>query len=305
MSTPQFECTNQDLADLLRTKPLYAKIKAITVTGHQGLNYHTPGDLYQKAFKFLCPVEKDVQTFRTQPAIGSHPVLRSYMSDDHADQLPEYFNEKTGKLDHISEVVGACQSCGATISFLIRRYSDRAWTDREQGLSIFLQKVGQFPPYDIQPDKEIQKYLTDDDLDAFKKGLTNLSISYGIGAFAYFRRVIENELRRIVQDISQLQFEGVEEVRSAFAAFEVNHQMNNLISAVAKHLPASLKISGENPVQLLYQQLSVGIHSLSEEQCLEKAESIKTLLTFVIKKVNEEKYVMSDVTQAIKNLRTL
>jgi hypothetical protein len=101
-----------------------------------------------------------------------------------------------------------------------------------------------------------------------------------------------------------LQFEGVEALRIAFAAFEVNHQMNNLISAVAKHLPGSLKIRGENPVQLLYQQLSVGIHSLSEEQCLEKAESIKTLLTFVIKKVNEEKYVMNDVTQAIKNLRT-
>jgi hypothetical protein len=115
--------------------------------------------------------------------------------------------------------------------------------------------------------------------------------------------VIENELRRIVHDISLLEFEGAEEVRSAFTAFEVNHQMSTLIAAVTKYLPSSLKISGENPVSILYQQLSVGIHTLTEDQCLEKADSIKTLLTFVIKKVNEEKYVLGDVAQAMKKLR--
>jgi hypothetical protein len=156
MTAALFECTNQDLADFLRNKPLYAKMKAITVTGHERLAYHTPGDLHKKAFKFLCPVEKEVQTFKTQPPYGSHPFLRTHMSDDHGDQLPEYFNEKSGKLDHISELVGCCQSCGATISFLIRQYSDYAWPERGPGLSIFLQKVGQFPAYDIQPDKEIQ-----------------------------------------------------------------------------------------------------------------------------------------------------
>lgn len=304
MTAMLYECTNQDISELLRNKPLYAKLKANTVTGHNGLAYNAPNDLFQKPFKFLCLVEKDEQTFRTQPPIGSHLFPRSYREDHNAEDVPEYFDEKTGKLEQISEVAACCQSCGAIISFLIRRFSDKPWSERASGLTIYLQKVGQFPAFDIQPDKEIQKYLTDEDLDAFKKGLINLSISYGIGAFAYFRRVVENELRRIVKDISELDFDGAEEVKQALATYEINHQMSNLISAAIKHLPASLKINGENPLQLLYQQLSVGIHTLTEEQCLEKAESIKVLFTFMIKKVNEEKYVINDVSQAMKNLRS-
>jgi len=297
------ELSNSEFAKFLSDKPLYAKIKAVTVEGYIGLKYHHASDLHNKAFKFICPVEKEVQTFKTQYPHGAHQFMLRTIENDDLTQVPDFFDEISGMLEQTSEIIGCCQSCGATLSFLIRRFSDKPWSEVKEGLSIYLQKIGQYPAYDIRPDKEIQKYLSDDDLELFKKGLVCLSSSYGVGAFAYFRRVVENEIKRIVKDISQLEFDGVLKVREAYQTFEQNHQMANLIAVAIEYLPTSLKIGSENPLGLIYQQLSVGLHNLPEEECLDRADSINTLFTFFIKKINEEKFASTDVAEAIKKLR--
>lgn len=60
---------------------------------------------------------------------------------------------------------------------------------------------------------------------------------------------------------------------------------------------------GDNPLQLLYSQLSIGIHKLDEEECFDKAKSIDTVLKFVINKINSEKKNKSGAMEAIKNLK--
>lgn len=79
--------------------------------------------------------------------------------------------------------------------------------------------------------------------------------------------------------------------------------MTNLIDNIYEYLPKSLKEMGDNPIKLLHQQLSGGIHEYSETECLDKAKKVDTLLRYVIKKVNSEKYELMEVRKAMKGLR--
>ena len=295
--------TNTEFAEFLSFKPLYTKIRAV-----EGLSEYTSAfinhhDFSDKPFKTLCPKENDIQTFKTLYGDDfSHIPLHRMIREDE-NQLPYTFDEKSRMLDLTIHLHGICQSCGYKIDFLIKATSDKKWDNRNSGLDIYLQKVGQSPAYDISVPNFIKKYLTKEDGENYKKALTNLSVSYGIGAYAYFRRIIENEIKRIIKDISELDFDGADRVREALNNYQRDTQMSKLINVVNKYLPRSLQELGDNPIRLLYEQLSGGIHEFSDEECINKSQSIDTLLRYVIRKVNEEKYQLEDVRNAMKNLR--
>ncbi len=295
--------SDQDFAEFLTNKPLYYKIKAVENLTNYNSAFIDHHDFKDKPFKFLCPNENEVQTFRTgYGEKGSYTSLSIMIREDD-DKLPYTFDDKTRKLDFKLHIHGICQSCKATIDFLIRTTSDKEWDKRKEGLTIYLQKVGQFPAYDININNNLKKYLSEEDQQNYRKALTCLSISYGIGSYAYLRRVIENEIKRIIKDISELKFEGVEFVKTALGNFDKDFQMSKLIDVVNKYLPKSLQELGDNPIRLLYEQLSGGIHEFTDKECIDKAISIDVLLNYVIKKVNEEKYQLNDVRNAMRNLR--
>ncbi|PCJ84676.1 MAG: hypothetical protein COA57_08840 [Flavobacteriales bacterium] len=295
--------TDSEFADFLSKRPLFSKTKAVSDFEKRDYNYSHPLDFNDKPFKFKCPNEKETQTFRTVVMVQHSLYSRTINDVINADELPKYFDEKSKSLNLTIHLSGSCQSCDASIDFLVNAYSDKSWDERDNGLNIFIQKIGQFPPYEISPDKTVEKYLVKEDYDHYKKALVNLSVSYGIGAYAYFRRIIENEIKRIIEDISTMDFDGAEKIKEALESFELDHQMANLIDVVNKYLPKSLTELGDNPIRLLYKQLSGGIHSFSDEECLQKAEMIDIILTYVIKKINEEKYQIANVKEAMKKLR--
>lgn len=295
--------SDQVFADFLTNKPLYYKLKAVEdLKAFDNTAYIDAYGFKDKPFRFLCPEEQTEQTFKTD-LIESGYTRLSLLVRSNSDELPYSFDAKTGRLDLKVHVEGVCQSCKANIDFLIRSTSDREWSRRKEGMTIIIQKIGQFPSYEIGLNSALKKYLNEEDQSNYKKALICLSISYGIGAYAYLRRVIENEIKRIVQDIAELDFDGVEFVRAAYETFKADFQMSKLIDVINKHLPVSLKGLGDNPVRLLYEQLSGGIHEFTDEQCIEKAHHIDVLLNYVIKKINEEKYQLNDVKKAMLGLR--
>jgi hypothetical protein len=54
----------------------------------------------------------------------------------------------------------------------------------------FVQKVGQFPPWSIRVDRNAEQILGQH-VEIYKRGLTCESQGYGIGAFSYYRRIVE------------------------------------------------------------------------------------------------------------------
>ena len=168
--------------------------------------------------------------------------------------------------------------------------------------TLWIRKIGQYPPFQRNPDKEVFNYLLDEDRENYQKALANLSISYGIGAYAYFRRIIENEIKRIVKDISEIDYDGVDEVRKAKSKYDQDHQMASLIDSISAFLPKSLMATGYNPLKVLHQQTSGGLHVLSEDECLAKARDVDSLLSYTIKSVSSLKFEYIGLQNAIKNL---
>lgn len=295
--------SNYEFSAFLTTKPLYSKIT--TVKGFvkaPGRSFSIPSDFKDLPFNSVCPFEKSIQTFKTIVSGNDGFIYRDISELTSPDKKPMFFDEN-GFLHLVIHLVGVCQACGEHIDFLLKIDSTKSWEDREQGFDIIVQKIGQYPPFDIKPDTRVEKYLTAEDLGFYKKALANFSISYGIGAFSYLRRVLENEIDRIIVDISSMDFDGVKKVRSALEKYNTDHQKENLIQVLNDYLPSSLKQFGDNPIKLLYKQLSVGIHSLSDEECLEKAESINIILTYVIQKIYEEKTESGIFKEAMTKLR--
>ncbi len=64
-------------------------------------------------------------------------------------------------------------------------------------------KVGQYPPLSIEPSAELSKALGEEDTALYKKALVNGNYAFGIGALAYFRRVIENKVNLLLDLIGE------------------------------------------------------------------------------------------------------
>lgn len=288
--------SDKDLANFFKDTPLYSKTTFIEGQP-SSYEFEILDFFVEKAYKFYCPNEKDYHTFKIPASYGQVYVFY--------EKALHIFLDKFGKVNFTFHLKGFCQSCGYEMNFLLNAFSEDKFEMGNQTLpTIYLKKVGQVPPYERNPEKEILDYLTEEDRENYRKALSNLAVSFGIGAYAYFRRIIENEIIRIVKDISQLDFEHADKVKQAWTDYEKNHQMTNLIENVYEYLPKSLKELGDNPIKLLHQQLSEGIHKFSESECLERAKKIDILLRFVIKKINSEKFEINEVKNAMKGLRS-
>jgi len=286
---------DKDLANFFTDYPLYSKIQLFD-TFDKGYQFKVFEYFENKAYKFYCPFEKDYHTFKIDKKWGEQYEI-------HENNVPDFYQDKSSNINFSFYLISNCQSCGFKMDLLLNIFSEKPVVFKNSFPSIFIRKIGQLPAFKRNPEKEVLDYLNEEDKENYTKALSNLSMSYGIGAFAYFRRIIENEIKRLVKDISQLDFEDSDKVKKAWSEYEKNHQMSNLISSINPFIPKSLKEIGDNPIRLLHDQLSGGIHEFSEEICLEKARQIDILLRYVIKKVNSEKFELIEVKKAMNGLK--
>lgn len=122
------------------------------------------------------------------------------------------------------------------------------------------------------------KFLSKEDQENYKKALICRSQSYGIGSFAYLRRIVENEMINLVEALSNIPRKESEDIKLLLTKFRTDHVMKTLIEGIYPYLPNSLKTIGDNPLKALYSQLSGGIHEFSDDECLGKAENMDVLL---------------------------
>lgn len=282
--------TDIDLANFFSNSPLYSKVRfADTLDPHEDLNFFE--FLSTKGFKFFCPNDKEFHTYKFDKKYGPQLMLGGRYVDQN-------------KLFSVTRhVTASCQFCGDKMEFLLNLFTTTAPMGEDQFFpEVYLRKFGQFPAIQRSPEKEVYNYLDSQDKEFYNRALANLSIGFGIGAYAYLRRIVENEIKRIVRDVADLDYAGADQVRKAWLEFQSNHQMSTLIDSISQFLPVSLKEIGNNPIKTLYQQSSGGIHDFSEQECLDKAKHIDTLLQYVIKRVSALKLEFEQVKVALKAL---
>lgn len=207
--------------------------------------------------------------------------------------------------DKIFRLKYVCSSCHENERQYFVRFEAYTAKDKEgeerQRLSVL--KVGQSPPLDTKIPKQLEKYL-DKDVQMYQKGITSEKQSYGIGAFAYYRRITEKVIGKLIDDIYSNLLEKEERKRylDIFDEIKKTKQANEKIKLAQSILPHSLIIEGTNPLKLLYTALSTGLHSKSDEECLQQAEIVRGVLGFFINKIVTTK---TETSKFKKNVLTL
>ncbi len=289
------EIRNQ-LSLFLSENPLYRKFKI------PDNSISDVWDLNGVTFPFHCKKENSIKTFELK--ITPKEFYDIWGKRPSNSPRRNCFT-KDGLFSDIQHFKGVCLSCKEfEMDLLIAMFSEEQLHANGPSPNIFyLRKIGQFPPYEKTPPKDILNFLQPEDQEYYKKALMNISTGYGIGAFAYFRRIIQNEILRLIQKIGDIKSEHSTEIKNALQKYNTYHQMSSLIEILTTHLPASFNSAGNNPIKVLYEESSLALHELTDEDCLNKAIHIDKILRFTIKKIKEESTETVAVKEAFKSLR--
>jgi hypothetical protein len=142
-----------------------------------------------------------------------------------------------------------------------------------------IQKVGQQPRHGKAIPKKASK-LIGKERSLFFKGSISENQGMGIGAFSYYRRVIDSQKDKIFEEIIKVLnlTTGNEALIQELTDAKTETQFTKAVDKIKTALPDGLKISGHDPLKLLYQALSEGLHNHTDEECLENAHDIKLVL---------------------------
>ena len=164
-------------------------------------------------------------------------------------------------------------------------------------------KLGEYPPYGPPVPPRLIK-LIGPDRDIFLQGRRCENQGLGIGAFAYYRRVVENQKNRILGEIVKVsEKSGVpqDKIDILRAAIE-EIQFRKALRMTRDVIPDSLLINGQNPILLLHHALSRGVHELSDEQCLKLASTIRLVLGELSERLSVLLKDKAELTKAISTL---
>ena len=165
-------------------------------------------------------------------------------------------------------------------------------------------KIGEYPELYIKLPSNLQSLLGND-FASFIKGLKCEKQGLGIGAYIYYRRVVENQKNRLLGEIQKVleklsaQKEMIETIQKAI----LETQFSKAIDMVKDSLPESLLVDGHNPFKLLHKALSIGIHKLPDEECLQIAHNIRMVLIDLCERIkialSEQKELKDSVSSLL------
>jgi hypothetical protein len=140
-------------------------------------------------------------------------------------------------------------------------------------------KFGEMPAFGPMTPSRLLK-LFDGDRELFLKGRQCENHDLGVGAFVYYRRVVENHKDRIIGEIIKVceKVKAPADMIGLLQAAKKENQFSKAVESIKDAIPESLRIDGHNPLTLLYKALSEGVHDKTDEECLELARDIRLVL---------------------------
>jgi hypothetical protein len=180
-----------------------------------------------------------------------------------------------GKDFDFKYVTYTCSNCASTAKI----YSLAVQMDDTKSGSGRCYKFGELPGYGPPTPSRLIN-LIGPDRELFLQGRRCESQGLGIGAFVYYRRVVENQKNRIlgkVIEVAQM-LSAPADMIEALTAAQAETQFHKALQSVKDAIPESLKIKGQNPLTLLHSALSDGLHARDDQTCLSLAHAIRVVL---------------------------
>jgi hypothetical protein len=164
-------------------------------------------------------------------------------------------------------------------------------------------KFGEAPPFGPPtPARLIRLFGSDRDL--FLKGRRCENQGLGIGAFTYYRRVVENHKNQILAEVIRVSQKvgAPEPMLKLLEAAKTEVQFSKALESVKDAIPQALLINGHNPLTLLHKALSVGVHEQTDERCLELAQDVRVVLTELAERLGQVLKDEAELNTAIARL---
>ena len=164
-------------------------------------------------------------------------------------------------------------------------------------------KFGENPEYGPPTAARLIK-LIGPDRDIFLKGRRCENQGLGIGAFVYYRRVVENQKNRILGEIVTVakKLGAATEAIQELEAAKAETQFSKALASVKDSIPQTLLINGHNPLKLLHSALSDGLHDRDDAHCLTLASSIRVVLAELSERLSQALKDEVELNKALSHL---
>ena len=175
----------------------------------------------------------------------------------------------------------------------------------ERSVVTKVQKIGQIPALSISIPKGLEKNLGAASASMYKKALISRNQGYGLAAVTYLRRVVEDKTDELIDVVAQVgEAHGVETeiVNKIRAAKSERTTYDSKLKLASTVLPASITPDGANPLGILYDLVSEGIHDLSEERCIEVADRTRDVFEFTFTHLRAETTGRQSFVAKVKEL---
>ena len=171
-----------------------------------------------------------------------------------------------------------CANCKASIKVFALK-SER---QEEQTVPGLCTKIYQEPAFGRPIPKRLYQVIGEANREHFLNARRSIARGLGIGSYAYYRRIIENNKFALVSAVLKVAQETnatasqIALLQEAQSEPQFSKAMDLLKEVAA--VPPILLIKGHNPLALLHDLFSEGLHQLSDTECLERAQQAEIIL---------------------------
>lgn len=260
----------------------------------------------------------DPQLFEClKKALESWPLYRSlvYTGAESTAVLPDVISIECESCNGEQRWERTNLGLGATDRSGFREATYRCRNCKERTLRIYFywsrikdeflfEKVGQYPPLEERLPALLQKQLEGQDLDFYKKALRCRNFNYGLAALAYLRRVVENRMNDLLDLIAESAKQSgfAEETLKRLEQVKASRVFDEKVTYATLILPPHLRPDGQNPIDLLHDIASEGIHSKSDEECLDTFDRSRIVFENLFMKLKISAAEAKDFAEKLKKL---
>lgn len=266
-------------------------------------------DFFQNVPPGRTALVSDLVTHKQSPHGGLRPYLTQCDLQLHCESelcggvrafQPTYSNEVIAEDDASNRYLEfRCRNCRSTRKTYAVRIRLSA---KGPGGEVF--KYGEEPPFGPPTPARLISLLGDE-REYYLKGRRAEDQGMGIGAFAYYRRVIENKKNAIFAEIIRVaeKIGTSHEIVSELKAAMDEPQFLKSVEAIRHGIPVALRVRGNHdPLTLLHSDLSEGVHELTDEECLERATDLRVVLTELVTQLANVLQENAELEQSVSRI---
>lgn len=240
-------------------------------------------------------------TLDTGHVILSKPILELYC-DNHTcqRQMLAQCKESTSYLQTEGEcksefLTYACRNCGTRLKLFAISVV------RTKGVKGTAIKLGEWPPFSPHVPSKMMSVLGGD-WGVFVQGRRSEALGMGIGAFAYYRRVVERRKDDLIAEIIKVaeKVKAPPDVLDSLRGAAKDTQFKKALETVK--VPESLLVDGHNPLMLLHGAISEGLHAESDKECLEYAQAIRHVLVELVQRIDSALKSHAELKESLQKL---